>query len=231
MGEYIKLYGEPYKIGTCENLYYIRFADLAELVRLGHPEMQEGNHHPRVYLKDNSGFRFRFPFPDEDRPTMRERLDLYQTTPRFDRGLMIPYPAHLRGEDHYTVDYTVTSGSFTAILRGQACPYSKPVEDGAQEWQITLAPLHIRGLDVAELVFQRLIDGQLWPVFRCPWCGSMWRTDEEDTLTLARHVEDQVNRYPVFDETRDEIKTAMQRMTAGFFAERWPEVLGIPTPA
>ncbi len=57
MGEYAKLNGEEIKIGTCEDMYYLR-AGQAHLV-----EVLPGNVDP---VADRFEIRFRFPFPDED---------------------------------------------------------------------------------------------------------------------------------------------------------------------
>ena len=52
MGEYAKLKStsEEVKIGTCENMYYLRFED----------------RHKVIYDYSFTGYRFRLPFPDED---------------------------------------------------------------------------------------------------------------------------------------------------------------------
>jgi len=52
MGEYAKLKttGEEFKIGTCENMYYLRFEDRYKI----------------VYDSSFTGCRFRLPFVDED---------------------------------------------------------------------------------------------------------------------------------------------------------------------
>ena len=57
MGEYAMFQGEQIKMGTCEQMYYLR-ADQAHLVK-----PLEGNVDP---IKDAGEIRFRFPFPDED---------------------------------------------------------------------------------------------------------------------------------------------------------------------
>ncbi len=59
MGEYAirKSDGERIKIGTCEDMYYLRFSD-RHLV-----QAQPGNVDP---VKDVEHLRFRLPFPDED---------------------------------------------------------------------------------------------------------------------------------------------------------------------
>ena len=59
MGEYAKYNGESIKIGTCEDMYYLR-ADQAFQV-----EPEDNSVNPRD-PKDARELRFRFPFPDED---------------------------------------------------------------------------------------------------------------------------------------------------------------------
>jgi hypothetical protein len=58
MGEFAMYNGDRVKIGTCEEMYYLR-ADQAQRVR-----WQVGNVDP---FRDAAELRFRFPFPDEDR--------------------------------------------------------------------------------------------------------------------------------------------------------------------
>jgi hypothetical protein len=59
MGEYAKFQGHSVKIGTCENMYYLRWDQKTWVVR------EEGSINP--YGQGMAGMiRFRFPFPDED---------------------------------------------------------------------------------------------------------------------------------------------------------------------
>lgn len=66
MGEYVKYKREKIKIGTCENLYYATYPKLTEALKAGLLRTLAGNLAPSFYVKPDSGFRFRFPFPDED---------------------------------------------------------------------------------------------------------------------------------------------------------------------
>jgi len=71
MGEYAKLKatGQKVKIGTCENMYYLRFED----------------RHKVIYDYSFTGSRFRLPFPDEDNIVIGNYND-------YDRGIdLIPY--------------------------------------------------------------------------------------------------------------------------------------------
>lgn len=88
MGEYASYAGQQVKIGTCENMYYLR-ADQAESVRA-----LEGNVDP---VADRELIRFRFPWPDEDGSEPG-------TYHEHDRRLLLPGltpPAELEGE-HYS---------------------------------------------------------------------------------------------------------------------------------
>ena len=59
MGEYAKHKGEEIKIGTCENMYYLRFDQRHKVKAL------PGNVDPNG--ADAYALRFRFPWPNEDK--------------------------------------------------------------------------------------------------------------------------------------------------------------------
>lgn len=67
MGEFVEYRGEVMKIGTCENLYYTTYSKYRDALENNRFSKVEGNLSPELYAKPNSGFRFRFPFPDEDK--------------------------------------------------------------------------------------------------------------------------------------------------------------------
>ena len=66
MGEYIKYKGEEIKIGTLENLYYATYQKFTDALKAGQLARLYDDA-PEFYAKADSGFRFRFPFPDEDK--------------------------------------------------------------------------------------------------------------------------------------------------------------------
>ncbi|MCO5237919.1 MAG: hypothetical protein M9904_14490 [Chitinophagaceae bacterium] len=83
MGEYVK-YGEDIvKIGTCENIYYATYAKYCAALESNRLSKVDGNLTPELYAKPDSGFRFRFPFPDED------KLPFGANQKNFDRGVPI----------------------------------------------------------------------------------------------------------------------------------------------
>lgn len=67
MGEYIKYKETKIKIGTCENMYYTSYQKYKEALNDGRLSQVLGNDHPSEYARPDSGLRFRFPFPDEDK--------------------------------------------------------------------------------------------------------------------------------------------------------------------
>jgi hypothetical protein len=66
MGEFIRHNGEEIKIGTLENLYYTSYGKYTTELKAGRLS-PDGSTSPESYALPDSGFRFRFPFPDEDK--------------------------------------------------------------------------------------------------------------------------------------------------------------------
>lgn len=84
MGEYILVNGQSVKLGTCEDLYYVTFQTLQNLLNMGALAQDgQGNDRPSAYLSEKYGWRYRFPFPDEDNIDVGYHSD-------FDRGVVVP---------------------------------------------------------------------------------------------------------------------------------------------
>lgn len=74
MGEYInhsgydrkKEKGGNVKVGTCSDCYYATFQDFKTEHEAGRLEGVPGSDTPERFLTENSGYRWRFPFPWED---------------------------------------------------------------------------------------------------------------------------------------------------------------------
>lgn len=64
MSEIISVDGQAVTIGSCEDLWYIRWMDFQELYLMGRLAQRGGNDSPEGYLSGR--YRFRFPYPDED---------------------------------------------------------------------------------------------------------------------------------------------------------------------
>lgn len=162
MGEYATYRGEEIKIGTCEDLYYLR-ADQRQLVT-GYPF--------------DGSERYRFPWPDEDHlaPGCFDRYD--RAAPL--RGLTAP--ASLAGQ-HYSVQFTAAAGYLTSL----PCPEAAPdAPAGCGPIPVNGLFIHRNGFAGRVLLCQqKLYQGFLVAVVRCGGCGLRWRLSQEDAITAC----------------------------------------------
>lgn len=172
MGEYANFNGERIKIGTCEDLYYLR-ADQRRLVSGG-----DLGSSPERYFVD--GIRFRFPFPDEDE-LEPGRFEDYDRGERIPGGWTIP--------DDYEHDGGVQFHAEPGYLLYLPCPESPNFPEaiapklGRNGWH--------GGYAVKQ---QRMIDGELWTVVACLSCGSKWRLPRDEAEAVAVAFRDEVDR-------------------------------------
>jgi hypothetical protein len=158
MGEHIRLHGQSVKLGTCENLYYVTYDQLRRLV--GAAEELPGNLPPREYLNPEHGFRYRFPFPEEDGIEAGNAEE-------YDKGRVFCCPPALAlpPDNHGTICVSVGLGG----VRGQGgwnvnyhltCPAASKPGDGRLSAVPDSWPV--------EIVQQRFMPcRQLWTVCRC----------------------------------------------------------------
>jgi hypothetical protein len=189
MGEYAKYNGERIKIGTCEDMYYLRY-DQRFLV---FPE--SGNVNPRA--KDElKVIRFRFPFPEEDNVEPGTFEDPF----KFIRIDDVQANADV---DHQLVQFTASNGYVVSL----PCPEGpNPNEnmlsrilgfrDDAFVWDertgITYGEIrklcqplkiHKNGYGgPVRLVQQAVRNGKLVPVFQCGACSTAWRVEDVEDL-------------------------------------------------
>jgi len=178
MGEYVLWRGRLTKLGTLEDLFYVRYSDLVGGIALGLAAKDRNSAAPAEYLA--GPFRFRFPFPDEDRAAGAPGYDDWNYT----RGVTLPWPEGLEsGPEHNTVwvnapaigeGYTLTAAAQLACPQDPAAP--------AELW-------HTNGGRVLQLIQQRPVEGALWAVCRCPYCGALWRLPPGDGEALAAAIE------------------------------------------
>ncbi len=147
MGEYAKFNGERVKVGTCEDLYYLR-ADQAHLVKTEH-----GNVDPMA-ARDRAAIRFRFPWPDED-GTQPGAFDDY------DRSVAIPGATVPAGVEHYTVQFTARARYLLSIH----CPEGSEADRGLKVARNGFA-------GAVRLVQQGYRQGVLAAIFQCGGCGA-----------------------------------------------------------
>lgn len=166
MGEYAKFGGSQIKIGTCEDMYYLRF-DQREAVTAERNSVDP--------VTDAPALRFRFPFPDEDgiEPGSSQFHDK-----GFHRGIAVYGYTMPSGVDHSTVQFVAQAGYNVSL----PCPESEKYTDNAHGGRTLNADIrvHRNGFSGSvQLVAQKFVEGVgLVPILRCGGCGSMWREEE-----------------------------------------------------
>ena len=178
MGEYITIDKQEVKIGTCENMYYARLDQLEEVQALGLADVAE-------YLNPEYGYRYRFPFPEEDGLEIGE-YDNYS------KGLAVnlsygsechapKLTEFLRGSDweHRHVTQSQSVGhcyNFNVFI---------PCVLSADFAKANLKTSNGTPSDVIEIVQQKQVDGEIWVVVRCGYCGAAVRLDWEGASELC----------------------------------------------
>ena len=158
MGEYILVNGRHFKLGTCQDLFYVSFDGLRRMVAAG-AQPAPANDEPAEYLNEAGKWRYRFPWPDED-----------GIGDDYERALPLPVPGGLAtaltaGWEHWKVRYTPPAG----VEFGDDCPQAS-------------APA------VVEVYLQKQIEGRLWLIIRCPYCHALARLPEAEAIELTDHA-------------------------------------------
>jgi hypothetical protein len=176
MSEHAYHNGSRVKIGTCEDMLYLR-ADQAHLVTLDDLTAQ-----PTDPLKDWADIRFRFPWPDEDDVDPGGFDDP-------DRSLVIPadlmqFPKNVR-HDEVQFASAYRSGYLLVTL----CP-ELVLANRIGSMKVTR---HSDG--AVELIQQRVHGGKLIAVARCVACRSAWRMPTvDDAMPLVVAVRSMADR-------------------------------------
>lgn len=163
MGEYAMYQDREVKIGTCEDMYYLRFDQRHKVVPLA------GNVDP---VRDAESLRFRFPFPDEDDREPGKFED-------FGRAVSVncTLPCMRDNVAHYKVQFRSDEHGLNVCL---------PCPDGADAMPgITI---HRNGYSGnVRIVQQRLVGDKLVLICQCGSCGAAFRLP---TLDEAQPVID-----------------------------------------
>lgn len=192
MGEYAKLKGtgKEIKIGTCENMYYLRF-DQREMVW-----PQRGNVNP---MTDTEHIRFRFPWPDEDdiQPGSFEDPD---------KRLAVQAPAP-EDMEHGIVQFVASREGYNVCL---------PCPEGPSSHGLTV---HRNGFKGATfLVQQRVWEDRLVGVMECV-CGHRYRLptieDAEPVIASLLNEAESRLRYKEVDRANYLIEVA-KRLREGY---------------
>ena len=172
MGEYAIYNGQRIKIGTCEDMYYLR-ASQAALV-----EPQPGNVFP-MRTEDRRVIRFRFPWPDEDLVEPGAFEPYERTVGLWD----VSPPAEL---EHHAVQFVAQAGYNVCL----PCPESPAAAtltwDGGGAVKI-----HRNGFSgPVGIVQQGFRNGVLALICRCGGCGAKYNlptfSDAEPVVVACR---------------------------------------------
>lgn len=166
MGEYAQYRGESIKIGTCENMYYLR-ADQRHLV---------SDYDFAACLEE---IRFRFPFPNEDTIAPGSFDD-------HDHGVRIPGNWRLPADFEH--DGSVQFKAKPGYLLSIPCP-EKYAHEG-NEGLRTVTPdgmvIHRNGWAGGYQVKQlKRVGEEWWTVVACGSCSSAWRLPLEHAESVA----------------------------------------------
>lgn len=178
MGEDALYGGQRIKIGTCEDMYYLR-ADQLHLVTAIRPH----NLDPRD-REIQRHIRFRFPWPDEDGIPPGAFGD-------FDRGLGVSDVRPPEAVDHGTVQFVARRGYLVSL----PCPESTEAITMAMRAGLTI---HRNGHPgPVRIVQQRFWEGKLVTVCACGGCDARYRLETyEDAQPLVTELLKEEQQQP-----------------------------------
>lgn len=212
MGEYILYKGEATKIGTCEELYYTNFNRYIQALKQGHLQKDIGSDYPENYTIPAYGYRFRFPFPDEDYLPFGE-IENHN----FERGLLITIA---RNEALAKGEFPLLSRTYQVAARHQ------PGHNRAMEM---LNPNNVTELVDIELVQQKLVvsdqQARLVLVYRCPFSEDKWRIED---FNEAKHIADQIEERYVKTASEEEEKLFWQQVALRILQGYQPVAITVP---
>ncbi len=202
MGEYIK----DTKLGTCENLYYTTYPALKKTKEFSASEKEE-------FIKVDSGYRFRFPFPDEYNVSIGMHKD-------DDRGFLIDIPNNIGVEMNHDTVYI--NAGFKEMGEDANTPQRYkygvticcPQHKDADKEKINRK--QIDGRLILEIVQQKYTTQQeektmLVTVVRCPYCRQRAQLSKEEVVSMLCYFKDQKEKCKSlsFDVTIDILKIAL----------------------
>ena len=217
MGEYAirKSDGQEIKIGTCEQMYYLR-ADQVDLIR----PLNENNVNPQSAAQAEK-IRFRFPFPQEDRNAPGEFED-------YDYGLGLYGIEPPEDIEHSFLQFTRNYPQAGGITLSTPCPRSK-------EGKAAGLKINYNGYNGPVAIHsQRLVGGKLVLIMRCGDCGALWRIptleDAQPVLKVlvdyaakedAQHKRDEEHHKCKMTNRGDYYREVSRRIVAGYTEENF----------
>jgi hypothetical protein len=192
MGEYALLDGrEQIKIGTCENMYYLRIEDVHRVRK----DVYSLN------AQTEPDLRFRLPYPDEDSLEPGSYGDYSRT-----------YPLH--GYSPEWLDEADVGGyqlrHESGLLLNVPCHHGRKLPEVGPGMSA-----HWNGKGhFLELAFvKRTASGEVLPIVRCRACGDMWRDSWENVLPfiLDETLRDRLAKHAQEVETDDPLRLVGER--------------------
>jgi hypothetical protein len=177
MGEYAKLMGtgEEVKIGTCENMYYLRFDQRHQVWPIPN-SLNPGD------AETMKSIRFRFPWPDEDNNGPGDFNDPFRKL-----ALQVPSPPEV---EHGIVQFVASSEGYNVCL---PCPEGPDADHGLK--------VHRNGFAGPTFLVQQAVrNGRLVAIMECV-CGRRYNLPTiEDAEPFIAHLLDQAERYTRSDD-------------------------------
>jgi len=205
MGEYAyRTDGQHVKIGTCEDMWYLRFDQLDQIARADKNSLDPRD--PEIW----EVLRFRFPFPNEDCIQAGEFDDS-------DHGVTVPDLDIPAGVDHHRVQFISnpiggSRGGYNVML---PCPSSTRAEVLAEAAGVQMR--RNGGLAGVTIVQQAVRGGVLVLVARCAACGATYRYPDRETVQPVLNQIDKIaTAYATstFPPERDEQRATWWRSIA-----------------
>ena len=179
------------KIGTCENMYYMRLAAAIKLANVG--ARDDDGIAFKEMLEDNTT-RFRFPWPDEDG---RAETNQLHNVMDFDRGYELYVPEHI--EINHCSTWHQGKGYNVQLPCIKSEEFKKVAEAGAK----LSHGAHSQKIAVK---YDAIRDGERAILFECVYCGQLQRLDREQWNEVVAYNEE-MNRPPVRTSLHDADET------------------------
>jgi hypothetical protein len=180
MGEYAirKSDNTEVKIGTCEDMYYLRFEDRSKVQAIPR------NVDPARDV-EAAQLRFRLPFPDEDGIEIGQYKD-HTRGERLYRPVKNALGAIVSYED-FTDPATANDPGTIQLVHKSGLLVNVPCYHGEKLPELGQAKVFWNGKSHSLELYQlrpRMVDGVLrvYPVVHCRFCGHAWRYDWSDVL-------------------------------------------------
>lgn len=179
------------KIGTCENMYYMRLAQAQILANIG--ARDDDGIAFKEMLEDNTT-RFRFPWPDEDG---RAETNQLHNLMDFERGYKLQVPDGI--EINHSTKWHTGNGYNVELPCIKSPEWARMAEAGAKLSHGT----HPQTITVK---YDAIRDGERAILFECSYCGQLQRSSREDWEQIVAYNEE-MNRPPVRTSRHDADET------------------------